>query len=65
MIKINGKNTPEALGETLSAYLEKAGYNQDIIAVEVNYNIIPKSDYKIYIISEDDEIEIVSFMGGG
>lgn len=65
MIKINGKNTPEALGETLSAYLEKAGYNPDIIAVEVNYNIIPKSDYKIYIISEDDEIEIVSFMGGG
>ncbi len=65
MIKINGKNTPEALGETLSAYLEKAGYNPEIIAVEVNYNIISKSEYDNYIISEDDEIEIVSFMGGG
>ncbi|MDY4413002.1 MAG: sulfur carrier protein ThiS [Ruminococcus sp.] len=65
MIKINGKNTPEALGESLSAYLEKAGYNPEIIAVEVNYNIISKSEYENYIISEDDEIEIVSFMGGG
>lgn len=65
MIKINGKNTPEALGESLSAYLEKAGYNPEIIAVEVNYNIISKSEYDNYIISEDDEIEIVSFMGGG
>ncbi|MDD7185125.1 MAG: sulfur carrier protein ThiS [Oscillospiraceae bacterium] len=65
MIKINGKNTPEALGESLSAYLEKAGYNPKIIAVEVNYNIISKSEYENYIISEDDEIEIVSFMGGG
>ena len=65
MIKINGKNTPEALGDSLSAYLEKAGYNPEIIAVEVNYNIISKSEYENYIISEDDEIEIVSFMGGG
>ncbi|MDD6345446.1 MAG: sulfur carrier protein ThiS [Oscillospiraceae bacterium] len=65
MIKINGKNIPEALGETLSAYLEKSGYNPERVAVEVNYNIISKSEYKSYIISEDDEIEIVSFMGGG
>lgn len=65
MIKINGKNIPEALGETLSEYLEKSGYNSERVAIEVNYNIIPKSEYKSYIISEDDEIEIVSFMGGG
>lgn len=65
MIKINGKNIPEALGKTLSEYLEKSGYNPERVAVEVNYNIIPKSEYKSYIISEDDEIEIVSFMGGG
>lgn len=65
MIKINGKNTPEALGETLSAYLEKSGYVPERVAIEVNYRIIPKSEYTSYIISEDDEIEIVSFMGGG
>ena len=65
MIKINGKNIPEALGETLSEYLEKSGYNPERVAVEVNYNIISKSEYENYIISEDDEIEIVSFMGGG
>ncbi len=65
MIKINGVNTPESVGETLSAYLEKNGYVPERIAVEVNYNIIPKTEYKNYIISQDDEIEIVSFMGGG
>lgn len=65
MIKINGKQVPEAMGERLSEYLEKSGYVPERIAVEVNYNIIPKSEYKNYIISEDDEIEIVSFMGGG
>ncbi len=65
MIKINGKNTPESSGMTLSEYLEKSGYSPERVAIEVNYNIIPKSEYDIYVISEDDEIEIVSFMGGG
>lgn len=65
MVKINGVNTPKAVGETLSSYLEKNGYVPERIAVEVNYNIIPKTEYKNYVISQDDEIEIVSFMGGG
>lgn len=65
MIRINGKDSQEALGKTLSEYLENSGYSPDRVAVEVNYKIIPKTEYDNYIIAADDEIEIVSFMGGG
>jgi len=65
MIKINGIDTPDSLGKSLSEYLSESGYNSERIAVEINYNIIPKSEYDSYIISQNDEIEIVSFMGGG
>ncbi len=65
MIKINGKEQNDAFGKKLSTYLEENGYKLTFIAVECNGNIIPKSEYESYIISDKDVIEIVNFVGGG
>ena len=35
------------------------------IAVEVNKTIIPKSEYKIFIVKNNDKIEIINAVGGG
>ena len=62
---ITCKDNFEAVGNLLSEYLEKSGYVTSRIAVEINENILPKSEYTNYVISENDKIEVVSFVGGG
>ncbi len=64
MVKINGKQE-EAAGRTIAEYLEAAGYRTDYIVVERNLEIVPKTEYAATVLQEGDEVEIVSFMGGG
>jgi thiamine biosynthesis protein ThiS len=35
------------------------------LAIEINKNILPKSEYDSYMIKDGDVIEIVQFIGGG
>lgn len=64
MVKINGKQKDVA-GKTVSEYLEMASYKIEHIVVERNLEIVPKADYDSVVLQDNDEIEIVSFMGGG
>lgn len=65
MPKINGEIVQEAAGMNVKEYLLSKGYSLSFIAVELNGNILPKTEYESYIISEDDKLEIVAFVGGG
>lgn len=64
MVKINGE-VVDAAGKTISEYLATANFNPTLIVVELNEEIVPKSQYDKTIIEDDDTIEIVSFVGGG
>ena len=64
MIKINGKNVI-CEGQSIAEYLKTTDYNLSHIAVEINGEILPKSQYENTIIRDGDEIEIVCFVGGG
>lgn len=64
MVKINGKELPVA-GRTLSEIFASESYDPKRIAVECNGNIIPKAQYDNTILQDGDNIEIVSFVGGG
>lgn len=64
MVKVNGVEL--ALdGMKISDYLSSAQYDMKRIAVEVNGNIIPKTKYSDTVLHEKDQVEIVSFVGGG
>lgn len=65
MILINGIESPETLNMTVKDYLLSKNYNLTFIAVELNGNILPKSEYATYTIKENDTLEVVSFVGGG
>ena len=65
MIKINGKDVPEAKGMTVNEYLLSHNHRPALVAVELNGSILPKSQYEDYIISDCDTLEIVTFVGGG
>ena len=63
MINVNGKETENI--KSLSVLLENGGFRRDRIAVEINGEIIKKSDYDKTVLNDGDKIEVVSFVGGG
>ncbi len=65
MVKVNGKETPEAQGMKVLDFLLSKNYKPALIAVELNGSILPKSEYESCIINENDTLEVVSFVGGG
>lgn len=64
MVKING-NQENAAEKTLAEYLETTSFDTRRIAVEINGEIVPKSQYANTLINDGDIIEVVSFVGGG
>ena len=60
-------NKPEILfdGSTVKRLLENKNIKNKYYAVEINRKIIPKSEYKTYVIKDGDKIEIITAIGGG
>lgn len=65
MVKINGKEAANVCGMTVSQYLSANNYNPKHIVVELNEEILPKTEYDSTAIADGDVVEILSFMGGG
>lgn len=49
----------------LMDYVEKMGLRANLIALELNGKIVPKSEFENLILKKGDKAEIVSFVGGG
>ncbi|MBZ7928650.1 sulfur carrier protein ThiS [Campylobacter molothri] len=49
----------------LMDFLKEKGYKIELIALELNGEIIPKDRFENLILKENDKAEIVSFVGGG
>mgnify|MGYP006390769275 CR=1 FL=1 len=64
MVKINGESFDVA-GKSIEKYLVDAGYNTNRVAVELNGDILPKSQYQDTQFNDGDSVEVVSFVGGG
>ena len=64
MVKINGEEMNVA-GMTFAEYLATTNYDPKRIAVERNGDIVPKSQYADTLLCDGDNVEIVSFVGGG
>lgn len=46
-------------------YVEKMGLRANLIALELNGKIVPKSEFESLILKKGDRAEVVSFVGGG
>ena len=64
-ISVNGEthNVPENC--SAKALVEILSMQNDKIAMEVNREIVPRSQYEDFTFSENDQIEIVRAIGGG
>jgi len=64
VVRINGENL-DVGGQSVADYLDSAGYDLMRVAVERNGDIVPKGQYGETIFKDGDNIEVVSFVGGG
>ena len=64
-IVLNGQSRACAPGRTLDELLAETGYAQRRVAVEINREIVPKSQHAQREIRDGDRIEIVNAIGGG
>lgn len=65
VIRINGKDAPDAVSLSVLEYLEQSSYKLQHVVVELNEEILPKEAYDKTILNDGDVLEILSFMGGG
>lgn len=65
-IQVNGKDMTITHRLSISGLIELLEIdNESGIAVELNREIIPRSQYKQHFIDVDDQVEIVRAVGGG
>ncbi len=62
---INGKEIDFKAGITIDEMLKKLNLSEEKVVVEVNFEIISKEKYKEQVLDKGDQVEIVSFVGGG
>ncbi len=64
-MKVNGKTVSLEEPVKLKDFLLSSGYDLPRIAVELNGTIVPRASYDEVMLSPEDTLEIVSFVGGG
>lgn len=64
-MKVNGKDIEYRENTTIIDLLKSYNLKKDRVVVEINFNIIDEENYENYIISKEDEVEIINFVGGG
>ncbi|XOT96649.1 sulfur carrier protein ThiS [Alcaligenes pakistanensis] len=64
-ITLNGQSKTLKNSDTVSTLIVELGYENKRIAVELNGDIVPKSQHASTAIKEGDTIEIVVAVGGG
>jgi len=65
IIKLNGKSQDIGDCRDLSELIKKRELSNKTLVIEYNLRIIPKESWSSVVINEKDNIEIVSFVGGG
>ncbi len=64
-IYINGEGKDLSAALSLAELITQLDLPAGRIAVELNREVVRRSDWSVTMLNEDDRIEIVHFVGGG
>ena len=64
-ITVNGSSVQISEGANITDLLRNLDLNSEMVAVELNAQIVPKIEYTGRVLKESDVLEIVHFVGGG
>lgn len=64
-IQVNGtpRDVPE--GTTISELLAELDMTARHVAVEVNLQLVPRAEHAAFRLHDDDQLEVVTLVGGG
>ena len=66
-LRINGveKHFPDGLPQTLAELLKVLNVNAATVAAEIDDKVIAKGEFAKTVLSSDQNIELIRFVGGG
>lgn len=64
-VYVNGKETEVAERLTVAALVARKGLNPNTVVVEHNLVILPKEKWSQSVLTAEDKLEIIAFVGGG
>lgn len=65
MLKVNGEAREVPEGTTLSGLLAQLKLESERVAVEVNAQVVRRARHATHLLATGDQVEIVTFVGGG
>lgn len=64
-IQLNGDTFELPAGETVADLLARMELAGRRVAVELNLDIVPRSEHATTLLNEGDQVEVVQAIGGG
>lgn len=64
-LHINGEPREFSDGLTVATLVAQLGMKPDRVAVELNLQIVPRSQWEATMLKQGDKLEVVHFVGGG
>jgi thiamine biosynthesis protein ThiS len=64
-VRINGDEESFDTEPTIRDVLDRIEAPPAAVAVEVNRRIVPRSTHAEHVLQDGDEVEVVTFVGGG
>ena len=64
-IQVNGTNRDVPEGTTITQLLRELDITAQAVAVEVNFQLVPRARHAEHRLREADRLEIVTLVGGG
>ena len=64
-ISVNGSSVHIPNGANITDLLRNLDLNSEMVAIELNAQIVPRTEYAGRKLNEGDVLEIVHFVGGG
>ncbi len=64
-LTVNGESHEHQGNGSVDELLEELGANKAHTALMINGNVIPADDWKTATLNENDEVEMLVFVGGG
>jgi len=64
-IQLNGKLYSLSEGVNIDSLLEKLSIPKGKVAIELNRKVLHKENYTKTVLKNNDQVEIVTFIGGG
>ena len=64
-VRVNGQKRELPPGMSLSHLLKELGLKPQGVVLELNRRIVDRGQYDLTLLSNEDSLEIVHFVGGG